>query len=75
LRKLQPLEARYIDWATEAHGRRSSTRSLRHPVGTAAPPYDGAELRAVIAGLKRRLGGLRINSVEVDDDWGAPGRG
>ena len=34
----------------------------------AGPPYDGAELRAVIVGPERRLGGLRISSAEVYDD-------
>ena len=34
----------------------------------AAPSYDGAELRGVIVGPERRLGGLRISSVEVYDD-------
>jgi len=70
LAKLQALlETGHIDWRDRsAWVEKLDEVAPEPPSRPAAPPYDGAELRAVIVGPERRLGGLRINSAEVYDD-------
>ncbi len=69
LAKLQALlETGYIDWADKSAWVEKLDEVAPETSSAPAPPYDGAELRAVIVGPKRRLGGLRINSAEVYDD-------
>lgn len=70
LAKLQALlETGHIDWGDRnAWLEKLDEVAPEAPSCPSAQSYDGAELRAVIVGPERRLGGLRINSVEVYDD-------
>jgi len=70
LTKLQALlETGHIQWRDKsAWVEKLDKIAPETPSRSGAPPYDAAELRAVIVGPERRLGGLRINSAEVYDD-------